>query len=150
LQQGDSTPAHPSGASILRAGGKGGKGGKGGEGGKGGKGGRGRRGRRGRRAGGDGGMGKLDWAVPPSWIQLCSITSWRVEMRIAGVILIVFGIVALLVRGIGYTREHKVLDLGPLQASTEEHKTIPLSPIVGFASLAGGIALLVAGTKARA
>jgi hypothetical protein len=39
------------------------------------------------------------------------------------------------------------VDIGPLQASTTEHKTIPLPPILGGLALVGGIILLVAGRK---
>ena len=70
-------------------------------------------------------------------------------MKLIGVVLIVFGIVALVLGGITYTTREKVLDIGPITATQEKHKTIPLSPIVGIASLAGGIALLVVGTRTR-
>jgi hypothetical protein len=33
--------------------------------------------------------------------------------------------------------------------TTEQRRTIPLSPIVGIASLVGGIALVAAGSRAR-
>ena len=69
-------------------------------------------------------------------------------MKVIGIILIVFGLFALTAGGIGYTKREKVLDLGPLQATTETHKTIPIAPIAGFAALIGGIALLMAGSKA--
>jgi uncharacterized membrane protein YidH (DUF202 family) len=71
-------------------------------------------------------------------------------MKLIGILLIVFGVVALALGGIQYTTREKVLDIGPLEATAERQKTIPLSPIVGIASLAGGIALVVAGGKARA
>ena len=71
-------------------------------------------------------------------------------MKLIGILLIVFGIVALALGGINYTTREKVLDIGPITATAEKHKSIPLSPIVGIASLAGGIALLVVGTKTRA
>ena len=71
-------------------------------------------------------------------------------MKLIGVLLIVFGIVALVLGGITYTKREKVLDIGPIKATAEHEKTIPLSPIVGIASLAGGIALLVAGSRTRA
>jgi len=71
-------------------------------------------------------------------------------LKLIGILLIVFGVVALAVGGIRYTEREKVLDIGPLQATTEEHKTIPLSPIVGLAAVAGGIALVVVGSKTRA
>ena len=68
-------------------------------------------------------------------------------MKVIGIVLIVVGILALAMGGFSYTKEKKVLDIGPLQATTQEHKTIPISPIVGIAALAGGIALVVAGSK---
>jgi len=70
-------------------------------------------------------------------------------VKLIGVLLIVFGIVALALGGITYTKREKVLDIGPITATTERNKTIPLSPIVGIASVAGGIALLVVGTRSR-
>jgi uncharacterized membrane protein YidH (DUF202 family) len=72
-----------------------------------------------------------------------------VDVKLIGVLLVVFGIVALVMGGITYTKREKVLDLGPITASTERQKTVPLSPIVGIASLAGGIALIVAGSRTR-
>ncbi len=71
-------------------------------------------------------------------------------MKLIGVLLIVFGVVALAMGGIEYTTREKVLDIGPVQATTEKHHLIPLSPIAGIAAVAGGIALLVAGTRTRA
>jgi uncharacterized membrane protein HdeD (DUF308 family) len=64
-----------------------------------------------------------------------------------GVILIILGGLALAYQGITYTTHKKVLDIGPLQATEEQHKTIPLPPIVGAIALIGGIVLLVAGRK---
>ena len=64
-----------------------------------------------------------------------------------GLALIVLGIVALAYQGITYTTHKKVLDIGPIQATKEEHNTIPLPPIVGGLALVGGIVLLVAGRR---
>jgi uncharacterized membrane protein len=66
---------------------------------------------------------------------------------IVGILLIVFGIVALGYQGITYTTQKKVLDIGPIQATKQEHKTIPLPPIVGGLAMVGGIVLLLAGSK---
>ena len=71
-------------------------------------------------------------------------------MKLIGVLLLVFGIVALVLGGITYTTREKVLDIGPITATQEKHKTIPLSPIVGLASVVGGIVLIVAGARTRA
>ena len=60
-------------------------------------------------------------------------------------LLIVFGIVALAVGGISYTKREKVIDLGPIQATADRQKTIPLSPIAGIASLAVGGVLVASG-----
>ena len=65
-------------------------------------------------------------------------------MKLIGVLLIVFGVVALAVGGIRYTKREKVLDIGPLQATTEEHKTIPIPPIAGIAAIVGGAVLVFA------
>jgi hypothetical protein len=70
-------------------------------------------------------------------------------VKLIGILLIVFGVIALALGGISYTKREKVVDLGPIQASTEQHKTIPLSPIVGLAAVAGGIVLVVTGSKTR-
>jgi hypothetical protein len=59
-----------------------------------------------------------------------------------GVILIVVGLVALAYQGISYTTREKVVDLGPIEASKETKKTIPLPPVLGIVAVAGGVFLL--------
>jgi len=71
-------------------------------------------------------------------------------VKLIGILLIVLGIVALALGGITYTTREKVLDIGPITATQEKQKTIPLSPLVGIAAVAGGIAVLVVGTRTRA
>jgi hypothetical protein len=66
---------------------------------------------------------------------------------IVGILLIALGVIALAYQGIGYTTKKKVLDIGPIEATKDEHKTIPLPPIVGGVALISGIALLFAGGK---
>jgi hypothetical protein len=70
-------------------------------------------------------------------------------MRIAGILLIVLGVVSLALGGISYTKKEKVLDIGPIQATAERHKTIPLPPLLGGLALAGGVVLLIAGSRKR-
>lgn len=64
-----------------------------------------------------------------------------------GVVLIVIGAFALAYQGITYTTREKVIDLGPLKASVEKRKTIPLPPVLGAVALAAGIILVVVGNK---
>jgi uncharacterized membrane protein len=66
---------------------------------------------------------------------------------IVGILLIILGIVSFAYQGITYTTHKKVVDLGPLQATTTEHKTIPLPPILGGIAIVGGVALLLAGNR---
>jgi hypothetical protein len=66
---------------------------------------------------------------------------------IIGIILIVFGIVALAYQGITYTTREKVLDIGPIEATAEKEKTIPLSPVVGGLALASGVILVAAAAR---
>jgi uncharacterized membrane protein len=66
---------------------------------------------------------------------------------ILGIALIILGIVAFAYQGITYTTQEKVIDLGPVQATVEKTKTIPLTPLLGGLALVGGIVLLVAGPR---
>jgi len=68
-------------------------------------------------------------------------------MRLAGIVLIVVGILALAYQGITYTTHKKVLDIGPIQATKEERNTIPIPPILGVLALVGGIVILASGRR---
>lgn len=67
--------------------------------------------------------------------------------RVFAILLVVVGIVALTYQGLTWTTREKVVDLGPLQVSTEKTRTLP--PIVGAIALASGFVLLVIGMKKR-
>jgi len=64
-------------------------------------------------------------------------------LTLVGIALIVLGIVAFTYQGITYTTREKVIDVGPLRATVEKEKTIPLPPILGGLSLAAGVVLLI-------
>jgi uncharacterized membrane protein HdeD (DUF308 family) len=66
---------------------------------------------------------------------------------LVGIVLIVLGVLALAYQGITYTTREKIVDLGPLKASVDKQKTIPLPPILGAVGLAAGVVLLVVGNK---
>jgi drug/metabolite transporter (DMT)-like permease len=65
----------------------------------------------------------------------------------AGILLIVVGALVLGYQGINYTREKKVVDMGPMHVTQETHGRISLPPILGGLALAGGVVLLVMGAK---
>lgn len=68
-------------------------------------------------------------------------------LMLIGIVLIVLGVVALAYQGITYTTREKIIDIGPLEASANTKKTIPLPPLLGGLALAGGVVLVIVGRK---
>jgi uncharacterized membrane protein len=68
-------------------------------------------------------------------------------LTLVGIALIALGIVAFAFKGIPYTSRDTIIDIGPLHATADTQKTIPLSPLLGGLALVGGIVLLVVGAK---
>jgi uncharacterized membrane protein len=68
-------------------------------------------------------------------------------ITLVGIALIILGIVAFAYQGITYTSREKIIDIGPIQATADTQKSIPLSPLLGGLVLVGGIALVVVGAK---
>jgi hypothetical protein len=63
------------------------------------------------------------------------------------VLLVVLGVLALIYQGITYTKRETVLDIGPVHATADRQKTVPLPPVVGALALVGGVVLLVTGAR---
>ena len=70
-------------------------------------------------------------------------------MAFAGVLVIVAGVLALAYQQVWYTTRETVLDIGPLEATTESRKVIPLPPLIGVAIIAGGVILVLAARKRK-
>jgi hypothetical protein len=68
-------------------------------------------------------------------------------VTLIGVGLIILGVLALAYQGITYTTREKIIDLGPLKASVDKERTIPLPPILGALALAGGVVLVIVGAR---
>jgi len=64
-----------------------------------------------------------------------------------GLLLILLGIAALAYQRINYTTRETVVDIGPIHATADKQKTVPLPPILGIAVLASGVVLLVVGAR---
>ena len=69
---------------------------------------------------------------------------------IVGVLLLVLGLVALAYQGFTYTTRETVIDIGPIKATADRQKTIPLPPVVGAVAVVGGIVVLVLGGRKSA
>ncbi len=59
-------------------------------------------------------------------------------MKLAGVILMLVGVAALIYGGFSYTTHKKAIDMGPVQVERTHHHDVPIPPLLGVAFLAGG------------
>ena len=64
-----------------------------------------------------------------------------------GIALIFLGIATLTYQDVTTTSHEKVINIGPLQATVDTRKILPLSPLMGGLVLVGGIVLVFAGIK---
>jgi hypothetical protein len=71
-------------------------------------------------------------------------------ISMAGILLVVLGALALVYQGFTYTHREKILDVGPIHATVDQQKEIPLSPILGGLALAAGVALVAIGARRKA
>jgi uncharacterized membrane protein len=68
-------------------------------------------------------------------------------ITLLGIALILLGIVALAYQGVTYKTREKIIDVGPIEATAEKEKTVPLPPLLGGLALAGGVVLVAVGAK---
>lgn len=66
---------------------------------------------------------------------------------VVGIILIALGIIGFAMGGISFTHEKKDVDLGPVQVSHKQTKTVPISPILSTISVIAGVGLVVVGAR---
>jgi uncharacterized membrane protein HdeD (DUF308 family) len=71
-------------------------------------------------------------------------------MTIGGVVLVLLGVVALVYQGVNYTTRETVIDIGPIHATADRERTLPLPPVVGIVALVSGVALLITGARKHA
>ena len=68
---------------------------------------------------------------------------------VLGVILIVLGAAILAYGKFSYQEKETVLEIGPIKATAEHTKTVPLPPILGWALVGGGLVVLVLGSRSK-
>jgi uncharacterized membrane protein len=66
---------------------------------------------------------------------------------LVGILLVVLGGLALAYQGFTYTHQERVLDVGPIHATREDHERVTIPPVLGGLALVGGIALVVIGGR---
>jgi hypothetical protein len=69
-------------------------------------------------------------------------------MKLAGIVLMLAGIAALVHGGFSYTTHKKAVDIGPVQIERTHHHHVPLPPVLGVALIACG-ALVYFGARSR-
>jgi hypothetical protein len=69
------------------------------------------------------------------------------HFAVLGLILVILGVLALAYQGITYTKHKEIIDIGPIHATEDKTKTIPLPPVIGAAAAVGGAILIVVGSK---
>ncbi|CAN5825389.1 hypothetical protein BH11BAC3_BH11BAC3_04220 [soil metagenome] len=68
-------------------------------------------------------------------------------MKVIGIILIVAGILMFVFRGINFTQEKKIVDIGPLEINKQEKKSVGWPMYAGGIAVVAGIIVLVADKK---
>jgi len=70
-------------------------------------------------------------------------------MKIAGVMLIVVGALALAYGGFSYTKDTHKAEIGPLKFSVQEKERVNVPQWAGLAAIVAGVVLLVAGGRKK-
>jgi hypothetical protein len=66
-----------------------------------------------------------------------------------GILLVVLGGLALAYQGFNYTHRERVMDVGPMHVTREDHDRVSIPPILGGLALVGGIVLLAVGATKK-
>jgi drug/metabolite transporter (DMT)-like permease len=69
--------------------------------------------------------------------------------RIAGLVLVILGVLALLFGGVFWTDRDTLLDAGPIQITRDEREGFRIPPVVGIVAVIGGIVLLALPTRTQ-
>ena len=70
-------------------------------------------------------------------------------MKIAGIVLIVVGILALVYQEFSYTQTKQDAKIGSLEIQHQETHDVPIPPIVGGLCIVAGVVVLVAGGRTK-
>jgi hypothetical protein len=66
---------------------------------------------------------------------------------IVGIILIAVGVLGFALGGFSFTKREKVLDVGPIEATADDEKTVPIPPLLAGIALVGGVVLVAVSAR---
>jgi hypothetical protein len=92
----------------------------------------------------------LDRGADSTWPKEKLTQNIMKSITVLGILLAVLGVLALVYQGFDYTRQENVIDVGPIHATADVQKHVPLPPIVGGLALAAGAVLLAMGARQKA
>ena len=64
-------------------------------------------------------------------------------LKVAGILLVVLGIVGLAYGGLSWTSRDTIVDAGPIEITADKTERLPLPPLAGGLLLVAGIALIL-------
>ncbi|HKB03600.1 MAG TPA: DUF3185 domain-containing protein [Gemmataceae bacterium] len=67
---------------------------------------------------------------------------------VIGILLVVFGVAALLFQGVTYDTTERVAQAGPFAINVQKPHTNMLHPVVGIAALVGVVVMMMASSRA--
>jgi hypothetical protein len=68
-------------------------------------------------------------------------------MKTAGIVILIVGLLMTIYTGFTYVTQDKILDVGGLELTKDDHHTISWQPYVGIAAMVIGGVVLVLGRK---
>jgi len=69
------------------------------------------------------------------------------NLLLIGVVLVVLGIAGLIVQNVKFTETKEVLNVGPLQVTSEEQHNVPIPTIAGVVAVIAGLGMIFASRR---
>lgn len=69
------------------------------------------------------------------------------SVRLIAIVLVIVGALLLAYPAITYTTRETVVDVGPIEVTADQEKSIPLPPVLGGVAIGLGALLLVTGRR---
>ena len=70
-------------------------------------------------------------------------------MKLAGIVLIVIGVLAMVYQGFTYTQTKQDAKLGPIEINHQETHNVPIPPVVGGICIIAGVVSIVASGRSK-